>query len=619
MFHEWRAGEVEPGEGVPEPETWEPVTVPGKPSGFADADAVVYRTTFDDPRSDVDENAMLVLEGVYAHARLWLNGSLLAEHDAYFEPLRVPLGEALTAENELLVECRRPEDRFGGIYESDLVPDDEAVPGIWWGADVETYGDHHVVDLSARPRIDEEGARFEVRTTVLSGIDLDDRVTFSVKPEGDRRGRGMMNRAPVEAQAGEKTTVEHTIEIRDPALWWPHDMGEQDRYVVRAKLGEDERTVTTGLRSIEYDEGDGLVVNGRQTTGRGVNLLVSEPADVERAIEVNANLVRPHAHVPRPDVFEAADDAGVLVWSDLPLTGPGPFDIERGRNLLTRLVETYDHHPSLAAIGVHDDPFTLGEGGLGSGTLDRLRLRWRMWRGDYDRGAADDVASAIPEDFLALPVIGSPGIDHDATALYPGWRYGEAADVDWLLDRYPQLGNVVGEYGAASLGSDPDATDVAGFDRAIHDRRVERDREASQAYQQDVLETITERLRLHGTDLLVASALRDPAGAGMGVYTDAGDPKQAQQALADAFEPIQALLSEPRPGVESDVVVVNDGPTDVDATLAWKTDGTSGEQEISLEGNKTKPVTTVVIPPEAETIELSLSLPDRSVTNTYPL
>ena len=618
MFREWLAGEVEPGEEVPEPENWKPVAVPGKPSAFAGAETVAYRTTFDDPRSEGDDHAMLVLEGVFAHARIWVNGSLRAEHDAYFEPLRIPLGEELTAENELVVECRRPDDRFGGIYGSDLVPDDEAVPGIWWGADVETYGDYHVVDLSARPHIDDEGARLTVRTTVLAETALDDRLTFSVKPDGERRGRGMMNRAPVEAQAGGRTTVDHTIEIRDPALWWPHDMGEQNRYVVRAKLGDDERTVTTGLCSIEYDGDDGLLVNGRPTTGRGVNLLVSEPADVERACEVNANVVRTHAHVPGPNVLEAADDTGLLVWSDLPLTGPGSFDVERGRDLAGRLIGTYEHHPSLAAIGIHDDPSSLG-GGLGSGTLNRLRLRWRMWRADYDREAADEIAKEVPADFLVLPVIGSPGIDHDATSLYPGWRYGEAADVDWLLDRFPQLGDVVGEYGAASLGSAADTTDIAGCDRAIHDRRVDGNREKSQAHQRDVLETITERLRLHDTDLLVASALRDPASAGMGIYTDEGDPKLAQQTLADAFEPIQALLRDPTPGVESDIVVRNDTPTAVEGTLVWETEGTSGEQSITLDGNVSETVASIVIPPAAETVELSLSLPNRTVTNRYRL
>ncbi|MFB6202388.1 MAG: hydrolase [Halorhabdus sp.] len=618
MLDEWHAGAVTPSDELPEPETWEPVTVPGKPSAFAGADAVAYRSEFDDPRPEPSDGAMLVLEGLYARARVWLNGSLLAEHDAYFEPLSVRLGEHLAPENELVVECRRP-DRFGGIYESDLVPAEASVPGIWWDATVEPYHDHHILNLAARPRLNDDGASFEVQTTVVTDRDLEDRLTFSVKPEGERRGRGMMNRGPVDAQAGERTTVEHTIEIRDPALWWPHDVGSQDRYVVRVKLGDEERTLTTGLCSTQYDETDGLLVNGQSITGRGVNLLDAEPADIERAVDVNANLVRTHAHVPHPAVLSAADDAGVLVWSDLPLTGPGPFDPERGRDLVTGLVGTYGSHPSLAAVGVHDDPITLGDGSLGSGAIDRLRLRYRLWRASYDREAAAVVADAVPESLLTFSVIGPPGIDADATTLYPGWRYGSPDDVEWLLDRYPHLGEVVAEYGVASLGSDPDAQDTSGFDRAVHDRYVEDGRSTSQVYQRDALVTITEQLRRRESSLFVATALRDTAGAGMGVYTDDGEPKAARNALQTAFEPIQTLLVVPQAGAESGVIAVNDTPQATSGTLSWEAGNTSGTCEVSLDGNETTQVTTVDVPTAADAVELSLSLSDRTITNTYQL
>lgn len=616
MMNEWRAAPVEPGGDQPDPATWEPVGVPGRPAEFAGSDAVAYRSTFEDPKWDGGEHAMVVLEGVYAHARVWLNGTFLGEHDAYFEPLRLRLDGALEAENELVVECRRPDDRFGGSYETSEVPDELAVPGIWWNAEIETYGDRHVLDLSARPRVDDDGARFDVRTTVLAETDLDDRVTFSVKPEGSRRGRGMMDRAKVEASAGERTRVEYTIDIRDPALWWPRDLGEQNRYVIRAKLGDDERTLTAGLRSISYDDSEGFRINGTPMTARGVGLLAAEPEDIERATELNANLVRAHAHVPSPAVYEAADDAGVLVWQDLPLTGPGPFDIERGRNLIGRLVSAYEHHPGLAAISVHDDPVSLNEGPLGSGLLDRLRLRWRRFRAAYDHDPAGTVAAEIPEDVVAVPVVGPPGIDPDASALYPGWKYGEAADVDALLDRNPALGSIVGEYGAGSVGVE-DPGDVAGFDRDIHEYRVAGTLDDSQAYQRSVIETVTERLRLRETDIVVAAALRDLADAGMGVFARDGTPKQARDALADAFEPVQAVLADPHAGGKSDVVVCNDLPTAVSDHLSWDVDGETGETDVSIDAGSHETVTTLEIPADAETISLSLS--DRSASNTYRL
>ncbi|WP_049941356.1 glycosyl hydrolase 2 galactose-binding domain-containing protein [Halorhabdus utahensis] len=615
MMNEWRAARVEPGGDRPDPATWEPVEVPGRPAAFAGADAVAYRSTFADPTAE-DEHATLVLEGVYAHARVWLNDTFLGEHDAYFEPLRLRLDAALAAENELLVECRPPEDRFGGSYETDEVPDELAVPGIWWDVDVETYTDHHILDLSARPRVDDEDARFDVRATVLAETALDDRLTFSVKPEGSRRGRGMMDRTAIEADAGERTTVEYTIDIRDPALWWPHDLGEQNRYVIRAKLDDDERTLTTGLCSVDDDESDGLRVNDTPMTARGVGLLAAEPEDIERAVDLNANLVRAHAHVPSPAVYEAADEAGVLVWQDLPLTGPGPFDIERGRDLTGRLVSAYEHHPGFAAISVHDDPVTVSDGPLGSGFLDRLRLRWRRFRADYDHEPAETVAAEVPDGIVTLPVVGPPGIEPDATSLYPGWRYGQAVDVDQLLERNPSLDSVVGEYGAGSLGVE-DPVDVDGFDREVHDYHVSGGVEDSQAYQRSVIATVTERLRLRGTDVLVAGSLRDLGDAGMGVLARDGTPKDAHDALASAFEPVQAMLADPRAGGESDVVVHNDLPTDVTDRLTWEVGGETGEADVAIGAASSETVTSISIPQDAETITLSLA--GHSVSNTYQL
>ncbi|WEL18032.1 Beta-mannosidase, glycosyl hydrolase family 2 [Halorhabdus sp. SVX81] len=615
MVNEWRAATVEPGGDQPAPATWEPVEVPGRPADFAGSDAVAYRSTFEDPR-DGDEHAMVVFEGVYAHARVWLNDTFLGEHDTYFEPLRLRLDGALAPENELVVECRRPDDRFGGSYETDDVPDERAVPGIWWNADIATYTDSHILDLSARPRVDDDGARFEVRTTILAETDLEDRVTFSVKPEGSRRGRGMMDRTSVTAAAGERTTVEYTIDVRDPALWWPHDLGEQNRYVLRAKLGDDERTLTTGLCSIRYDDTDGLRVNDTPITARGVGLLAAEPADIEQAVELNANLVRAHAHVPSPAVYEAADEAGVLVWQDLPLTGPGPFDIERGRTLVDRIVSAYDHHPGLAAISVHDDPISLSDGALGSGLLDRLRLRWRRFRADYDHEPAETVAEAVPDEIVALPVVGPPGIEPDATALYPGWKYGDAADVDQLLDRHPALEAIVGEYGAGSIGV-PEPENMAGFDQEIHDTHVSGGIEPSQAYQRSVIKTITERLRLRASDVIVAASLRDLSDAGMGVLTRNGKPKQAHDALTDAFEPVQAVLAEPSPGAESDVVVLNDTPSEVVGHLSWDIDGDTDETAVSVGADSRKTVASLSIPTDAEFVTLSLT--GRSATNTYRL
>ena len=621
MPSEWTAVAVEPGGGKPTSTEWEPVEVPGQPDAFAGAERVAYRTTFADPRDPDEATACLRLRGVYAGGEVWLNDDLVAEPDAVFDPVRVPFEPE--AENELVVECHAPDDRFGGIHDTDRVPAEDSVPGVWWGVDITTHPETFVVTVDATPRLSEETAAIDAAVEVYAGEPVDDRLTLTTKPAGERRGRGMMDRASVSAAAGERATVEHTIELRDPSLWWPRELGAQNRYEVRAKLDDDVATATTGLATVSETD-DGLAVNGQPLGIRGVTLSDATVADIERAADLNANLVRAHAHALPEDVYEACDEAGILVWQDLPLTGPGIFDIGRGRKLAARLGRTYAGHPSLAAFGVHD-PTDLFESRVGSGFLDRLRFRWRVWRGNYDWEPAEEVAEAFPDSTPVYPVVGEPGTDPDAAALYPGWDYGGVDDLSWVRERY-DLGEVVGEFGAGALGSgagggndDGDSDDIAGFDRAKHDAVVDGGGvEASQAYQASVVGGVAERLRADGARVVVANGLRDTDAAGMGVYERDGTEKVAAESLTSAFEPLQAFLTDPSPG-QSDVVVVNDTPQERSVTVRWAAGDTDGQADGTVGAVGRTTVETVSLPADATEATLALVSGDREVANTYSL
>ncbi|WP_135820340.1 glycoside hydrolase family 2 protein [Halostella litorea] len=620
MTGTWTAAAVDPGDDGDPPSAgeWEDVSVPGQPERFAGESAVAYRLAFDDPRSDDAQRTLLDLRGLYAHARVWLNGDLLGEHDAYFVPFR---REFVPEErNELVVECRAPEDAFGGVERTDQLPTVAGVPGIRWGAHVRVRPPTFLDDLTVEPRVDGDDATIEATVAVDAGEAVDDYVTFSLRPEGFRGG-GAMERAEVTADAGERTTVSREIRVRDPSFWWPNDHGPQHRYTVRAKLGDASASATTGLRTVSYGD-DGLRVNGRQVQARGVNVLpAADPAaDVERAADANANLVRAHAHVPPHDLHEAADEAGLLVWQDLPLSGDREFDPDRGRALAAMLADEYGHHPSVSLYGVHDDPRSPFADPLGAGRTSRYRLRWRAWRTSYDRGPAERVAEAFPDGTPTVPVAGPPGTAPDAAHLYPGWSYGAATDAEWLLDRYPDLGGVVGEYGAGSLVADAEG-DVPGFDRATHDAAVGTDDPAeSQARQAATLKTVTETLRRRSTDVLAAFALRDAApGAGMGVLAHGGEAKPGYEALGESFEPVQAMLDEPPSPGAVGVTVVNDGPEAVEPTLSWAAGDAEGTAELSVDPGDRVDAGAARIPPDADDVELLLTLSDRTVYNEYDL
>ncbi len=616
MLGQWLGAAVEPNDenDPPTMESPQPVAVPGRPAALSGADAVAYRTDFSDPCSDGDTRATLELAGLYGRARIWLNGTFLGSHESYFTPWRTTFDPE--PENELVVECRRPADAFGGIYETDLLPAEHRVPGIWWGASVEPHGPVTITDLSVTPELEGDGGAIHAAITVDAAEPVDDRVTLSIRPKGFRGG-GAMERARVEAAAGERVVVDRRIEVREPRLWWPRGFGSQHRYAVHAKLGEQEEIATTGFSTISYGD-DGLVVNGRPIPARGFNVLPGAEAEetVERAIDANANLLRTHAHVPSSAFYDVCDEAGLLVWQDVPLTGPVEYDPKRGIDVCAALVERCESRPSVAAYGVHDDPRSPFETPLGSGRLARMRLRWRAWRTAFDRTAADTLADGIETDRPVFPVMGSPGTEPDASHLYPGWEYGTAEDIEWLTQRYPGLGDVVTEFGAGSLtenGEGAPGTHPA-FDR-LDDRPVETQHEQGR-----ILKHVAERLRLEHVDVLAAFTLQDVRpGGGMGVVDANGIEKRSFDPIAAAYEPVQAVVTDPLTPGAVGVTVINDTHERVSGTVDWESGTRSGVVDVDAEPLSRVSVGGARVDDDAEELVLELSTDGQTVRNSYRL
>ena len=594
------------------------LSLPGVPSLFAGSKTVEYRTILPDPRDPADDVAVLTLCGLYAHAEVDIEGRFdgdgPVEHDLYFRPLRVPF--VPDTETDVRVTCHAPVDRFGGVHNTALVSNEETVPGVWWDISLETGPLPYLETVTVRPETGADGPVLRVQVSVLTGRARSERLTLSVRPEGQSRGGGAMERTQVETDGPGRTGVEHTMKLHDPAPWWPQGFGKQNRHVLRARLGGHTRTVTFGIRDVTHENGS-LRVNGELVPVRGVNLLDATPGDIERAVDTNANLVRAHAHVPPTEVYEACDEAGVLVWQDLPLTGPGAFDTGRGRCLSRALAGHTAGHPSVAVYAVHDGPDTV-TAQLGDGLLDRLRLRWRAWRADYDAGPAAELAAELPDP--AFPAVGGPGLGCDAASYYPGWRYGTPGDIESLLDRYPA--DVVAEYGTITPGPSEETARADGAGdgtsgetgESTHTRTDNPDRQTEQA---TLLKTVSESLRRRRVGA-VAFCLRDAGGPAFGVYTRDGVAKSAQASLAQAFSPVQAFLTDPSHG-ESPVLVLNDTGRAVCGTLRWLAGDAEGSLDVSADAGGRWCGGPVPIPATAERVELELVSETVHTENSYRL
>ncbi len=84
-------------------------------------------------------------------------------------------------------------------------------------------------------------------------------------------------------------------------------------------------------------------------------------ADVALAGEAGLDFLRLHAHVARPELYDAADEAGLLLWQDLPLQRGYSRGVRgQARRQAREAVDLLAHHPSVFVWCGHNEPMAVG-------------------------------------------------------------------------------------------------------------------------------------------------------------------------------------------------------------------------------------------------------------------
>lgn len=160
--------------------------------------------------------------------------------------------------------------------------------------------------------------------------------------------------------------------IDDVAAWWPHTHGEPALHNARVTIGKTTLDLgRVGFRALTLDRGaDGrgfaLHVNGERIFCRGASWMPPDPlapgsanprAIIAKARDAGMNMLRiSGTATPESDAFHrACDEAGVLVWHDLPFAN---FDYPTSDAKFAALIETETRQlldrlqasPSLAVI-----------------------------------------------------------------------------------------------------------------------------------------------------------------------------------------------------------------------------------------------------------------------------
>ena len=679
---------------------WSTVTVPGHwqtEASFADDDGpLLYRRRFDLPDAqDVSAaggRLFVVVDGLFYQGDVWLDGAYLGDPEGYFIPhaydvtalARLDTAHVLS----IGVTCapqrnRRTKRNITGIFQhSDLIDPSFNPGGIWRGVRIERTGPVRIDALRLLCR-DANEASANVRLSARLDSDRERPIRLVTRVNGeilDERERSL---------AGGLNEVNWDVDIDEPRLWWPWSLGEQNMYDVVVEVvcdGDVSHSVTrrTGLREVAVQDWI-FSVNGERLFTKGVNLAPTRAflgqatesevrRDVDLARDAGLDLIRLYGHISRPELYEAADEAGLLIWQDFPLQRRYARQIRRQAVRQARAaVSLLGHHPSIVLWCAHNEP-------VGSPLDDEpslptaARSVWNdvaahqlpAWnKSILDRWVkrafeqADDTRPCLAHSGV-LPHL--PQLDGTDNHLWLGWRHGSLEDLASTAARIPRLFRFVGEFGAQSIpvsdefmGSDTwpdlDWTHLAehrGMHRDAFARHVPPQRfssyvdwaMASQSYQADVVK--------HHVELSRALKYRPTGGFCVHVLNDAmpmissslldhtRTPKPAYTALTEACRPVIVVARRLPPVLQRgsshavDIHVVSDLRRDLaDAVVTASVTTPSGTKSWRWEGEIAADDCTrvdgieVVVPIANEvggrniTIDLTLECGEIVATNRY--
>lgn len=411
--------------------SWQAVQVPGHWRGqaaFSNADGpLFYRRRFDAAPLLLGERAWLVMEGVFYQADVWLDGSYLGDIEGYFFPHEFEVTELLSSRREhlLAVEVSCPaggaagRELMGAWADPSCVEPSYNPGGIW--APVRLARTGPVRATSVRLACPEARSG---RAVLLVSAVLDSARSESAEVVTEARllpGRAL----PVAVATKELPLVAGSnraswrIDIPSPQLWWPAGLGPQPLYEVSVSVhaggGEsDSRALPTGLRQVRtrqmawelngetvFLQGADLAPTRRDLAAAGSGAVAR---DVELARRAGLNLLRVRAHVARPELYDAADRAGLMLWQELPSPGTERW---AGRHQAVRqaqkAVSLLGRHPSIVAWCVG------GEGPPPAGVTAALRRLPRAFGAPGGWLAGRNVRRAFERSDRSRPALVHPG------------------------------------------------------------------------------------------------------------------------------------------------------------------------------------------------------------------
>lgn len=549
------------------------------------------RVRFERDLPEVDGDGWwLVLEGVDYLCDVLVDGVLLTRHEGAFDPVDVRLPASA---RRLAVVVDAPREQLGTIWPyrkrqfkgiftqwEPLEAFQSTTGGVWGPVRLERRPPVHVAHvatatyLAPLPEQDVDGAYLDSgRLTCRVVIEVDVFAEAAGDATVSATVCGVTARRIVRAPAG-LSRQRLVLTVVDPELWWPWDRGAPVLHELVVTADDDARHSRIGLREIAFDETTGETrVNGSLVRVRGSNVIPEKrlarysheraAADAALAVETGLNALRVCVHIAHDAFYDACDEAGLLLWQDLPFQWDYLIDDEMIRNAADqagRMVRRLHDHPSVLLWSCHNEPFAVNRAAYGGALVravqqadgtrpvhaasDFSEHTYHGWFEGHQRDYARPGGSPIVTEFGALSL---PSVAETRTLGVDSWPPAGAA-WDAVIPEPTPLFDVAG----VPLGD-----------------TLEELVTASQHYQAEVVQRAVESLRQRRTPFFHFALLDGWPQVSWSVVSYERTPKKAHGALSRACQPIlvgatltREVLSDSwdsrRFPIVADVWVVND-------------------------------------------------------------
>ncbi len=285
-----------------------------------------------------NQRVLLHFGAVDYHAKVWVNGHLVAEHIGGHTPFSADITFALGDADKHLVTVYAEDDPHDlakprGKQDWQLVPHSIWYPrttGIWQTVWLETVAQTYINKIRWTPNFD----GFEIGCETMIAGDLKANFTVEVKIYHNGKLLADDHYKIIGHEAARKISLSDPgiDDSRNELLWSPERPTLLDAELILLRDGEviDRVYSYTALRSAHINR-DRFMLNGRPyflrlvlDQGYWPDTLLTAPSDealrrdVELTKAMGFNGVRKHQKIEDPRYLYWADKLGLLVWEEMP-------------------------------------------------------------------------------------------------------------------------------------------------------------------------------------------------------------------------------------------------------------------------------------------------------------